>query len=118
MENNADAVEEREIEYFKFWNVLSHFNIWTCAMSVSLSLMCLTFKEPILAIKLASYDLNVTTIGIIFSIDTITYTLTSVCLNFLPEFENGVIYARLQYIGLLVFVACMVLQGPSPFLPQ
>lgn len=87
-------------------------------MSVSLSLMCLTFKEPILALKLASFDLNVTTIGIIFSIDTISYTLTSVCLNFLPEFDNGHIYARLQYMGLIIFVACMILQGPSPFLPQ
>ena len=47
--------------------------------------MCLTFKEPVLALKLAQYDMSVTATGVIFSLDTITYTIASACLNFVKE---------------------------------
>ena len=53
-------------------------------------------------------------IGVIFSLDTITYTLTSFVLNFIPEhsknFKNMVMY------GTFFFVASMLLSGPAPFL--
>lgn len=64
-------------------------------MCVAISLMCLTFKEPILALKLQDFDISLTAIGLIFSMDTITYTITSFGLNFLSEEENGKKYARL-----------------------
>jgi hypothetical protein len=65
---------------FSFWAVLKHFDIWTCAMCHSLSLLCLTFKEPILALKLSEFNLSVTTVGMIFSLDTISYTIASMAL--------------------------------------
>lgn len=66
---------------FQFWAVLSHFDIWTCAMCHALSLLCLTFKEPVLAVRLHEFDqMTVTWVGIIFSLDTITYTLASMAL--------------------------------------
>lgn len=52
---------------------------------MSNSLMCLTFKEPLLQIRLKKENLPVWLIGIIFSMDTITYTLTSFALNFVDE---------------------------------
>lgn len=56
--------------------------------------MCLTWKEPILALKLAEFNIGVTAIGLIFSMDTITYTATSFILNFVSESKDGKKYAR------------------------
>ena len=58
-----------------------------------------------------------TGIGIIISLDTITYTVGSFALNFVKEEENGPKYGRLQYYGLIIFVLSMLLTGPAPFLP-
>ena len=49
------------------------------------SLMCLTFKEPMLQLRLLESQMSTWMIGIVFSLDTLTYTLTSVVLNFIPE---------------------------------
>jgi sugar phosphate permease len=80
--------------------------------------MCLTFKEPILALMLGAKNLSVTEIGLVFSIDTITYTLTSMALNFVKEERNGMKYGLIQFAGLLFFGLCMIMQGPAPFLPE
>lgn len=80
--------------------------------------MCLTFKEPVLALKLKEFDLDVTMIGVIFSLDTITYTLASIGLNFITEEKNGKKYGRMQYWGVLFFTLSMLMQGPAPFLPE
>jgi hypothetical protein len=47
-------------------------------MCHAISLLCLTFKEPILAIKLQDYQIGITMVGVIFSLDTITYTIMSI----------------------------------------
>ena len=98
-----------------FWGVLRHFDIWTVAMSIALSLMCLTFKEPVLAIKLASHEVDTMNVGLIFSLDTIMYTVASIGLNFVSESPNGKKYGRIQYIGLRIFAVSMTLTGPAPF---
>ena len=87
-------------------------------MCIALSLMCLTFKEPILALKLATQSVSTMSVGLIFSLDTIMYSLTSVVLNFVKEEANGKKYGKMQYIGLLVFVGSMLLTGPAPFLHE
>jgi len=88
-------------------------------MCVSLSLMCLTYKEPILALKLDEYKIGVMAAGAIFSLDTITYTTTSALLNCcVKEEENGPKYGRLQFFGAVIFFFCMLFQGPAPFLPD
>jgi len=87
-------------------------------MSVSLSLLALTFKEPVLALMLRAKNLNVTEIGLVFSIDTITFTLTSMSLNFVKEERNGMKYGLLQFAGLLFFTVSMIMQGPAPFLAE
>ena len=84
-------------------------------MSISLSLMCLTFKEPILALKLAKHEVDTINVGLIFSLDTIMYTISSIGLNFVNESQNGKKYGRIQYCGLLIFVISMILTGPAPF---
>lgn len=80
--------------------------------------MCLTFKEPIFAIILQNKDLNVTQIGLVFSIDTISYSLTSMCLNFVKEERNGMKYGLIQFVGLLFFGLCMLMSGPAPFFDE
>jgi hypothetical protein len=56
---------------------------------MSTSLMCLTFKEPLLQLRLKEEDISVWVIGLVFSMDTITYTLTSTVLNFVPEAKKN-----------------------------
>jgi MFS family permease len=53
-------------------------------------------------------------IGVIFSLDTITYTLTSLALNFLPELTKD--FGRLVTVGMVVFTAAMVLTGPAHYI--
>ena len=101
-----------------FWRVLGNFDIWTVAMCMTISLFCLTFKEPILALKLQKHNISVTKTGVIFSLDTITYTIASSCLNFVAEEQNGKKYGRLQYYGTLFFVLCMLMQGPATFMQE
>lgn len=48
----AEEVISEPVHDFTFWQVLAHFDIWTVAMCMTISLMCLTFKEPVLALKL------------------------------------------------------------------
>ena len=103
---------------FTFWQVLAHFDIWTVAMCMTISLMCLTFKEPVLALKLSEHNVSVTQTGLVFSLDTITYTIASACLNFVKEEKNGKKYGRLQYFGTLFFTVSMLLQGPVNFMQE
>ena len=81
---------------------------------MSASLMCLTFKEPLLQIRLKKDDLPIWLIGIIFSMDTITYTLTSITLNFVKESSKN--YQKIVALGVSVFVVGMLISGPVPFL--
>ena len=87
-------------------------------MSIALSLMCLTYKEPILAIKLAKHSVDIMNVGIIFSLDTIMYTFTSMILNFVKEEDDGKKYGKIQYYGLLFFVWSMILTGPAHALEE
>jgi hypothetical protein len=82
---------------------------------MTVSMMCLSFKEPIIALRLAKDNVGVTLAGVIISLDTITYTACSFALNLFKEVDNGKFYGRLQYYGCLVYVLCMLLQGPAPF---
>lgn len=81
---------------------------------MSTSLMSLTFKEPIFQVRLKKEDLSILMIGIIFSMDTITYTLTSFTLNFVPEKSKN--YGKMVAIGMVVFCAAMILTGPAPYI--
>jgi MFS family permease len=83
---------------------------------MSTSLLCLTFKEPIFQSRLLKEDLNTLAIGVIFSIDTITYTLTSFLLNFVPEKSKN--FGKIVSLGMFVFIVAMYSTGPGPFLPD
>ena len=87
-------------------------------MCTSISLMCLSYKEPVFALMLNSHGLTVTEIGFIFSIDTLTYAITSICLNFVREERNGMKYGLIMFAGMLVFGISMMLTGPAPFLAE
>ena len=84
-------------------------------MCFAISLMCLSFKEPIFAIMLNAHGMTVTQIGLLFSIDTIAYALTSICLNFVKGERNGMKYGLIMFAGLLIFGCSMNLMGPAPF---
>ena len=83
---------------------------------MSTSLMSLTYKEPLFQVRLLKENLGQIMIGVIFSLDTITYTLTSISLNFLPEKSKN--YSKLVAVGMVVFVAAMLLTGPAHSLPD
>ena len=99
--NNVDETEQEreatkeELHRFSFWQILKHFDIWTCAMCHALSLFCLTYKEPILALLLNSWNLGINAIGCIFSLDTITYCMASMGMQMIKDEENGKKYGRL-----------------------
>lgn len=93
-------------------------NILTTAMCVSVSLMCLCYKEPVFALILSAHSLSVTQIGLVFSIDTIAYAATSFCLNFVKEERNAIKYRLIMLAGLIVFGASMNLTGPAPYLAE
>ena len=114
----TEVEEDASLDKLGFWQVLKHFDIWTVAMCIALSLMCLTYKEPILALKLAKHSVDVMNVGIIFSLDTIMYTFTSMILNFVKEEDDGKKYGKIQYYGLLFFVASMLLTGPAHALEE
>jgi len=83
---------------------------------MSTSLMCLTFKEPLLQLRLKEEDIQVWLVGIIFSLDTITYTITSIILNFIPEGKKN--YPKLVALGTIFFIFSMFGSGPMPGLPN
>lgn len=90
----------------------------TIASCAACCIFCLTYKEPVMALMLSKYNLDVTQIGLIFSLDTVTYTITSFLLNFVKGERNGMKYGMIQFAGMLFFTACMMGQGPAPFLPK
>ena len=55
-------------------------------------------------------------IGVVFSMDTITYSLTSLVLNFISEANKN--YQRLVAAGTIFFTIAMLLTGPCPGLPD
>jgi MFS family permease len=81
---------------------------------MSTSLMSLTFKEPVFQVRLNKENLSLVMIGVLFSLDTITYTLTSIALNFLPEKSKD--FGKLVAVGMVVFTAAMLLTGPAHYI--
>lgn len=81
-QTSGSAIEGQNSEEptLSFWSVLCHFDIWTCALCLTMSLLCLTFKEPVLALRLDEFNCDVSLIGIIFSLETISFTATSIAL--------------------------------------
>ena len=86
-----------------FFQTLKKLPVLATALCMASSLMCLTFKEPLLQIRLK--ELPVFVIGFIFSLDTITYTLTSFCLNFIPEKDKD--FKKLVAWGTCMYVFAM-----------
>ena len=95
-----------------FFEILKMFPIWSTSLCMTASLMCLTFKEPLLQIRLNNDNIPVWMIGVFFSMDTITYTFTSLALNFIPEKKKN--FKRLVCIGAFFFLIAMFLSGPVP----
>ena len=76
------------------------------------SLTSLTFKEPLLQIRLKQDNLPVWLIGIVFSMDTITYTITSFSLNIVKEDHKN--FPKIVSVGVFLFVISLLLSGPCP----
>jgi len=76
------------------------------------SLTSLTFKEPLLQIRLKQDSLPVWLIGIVFSMDTITFTLTSIALNCVHESKKN--FAKIVSAGVFLFCISLMLSGPCP----
>jgi MFS family permease len=56
--------------------------------------------------------------GLVFSVTTITYSLTSFFLQCVPSRTNGLFFGRLMHGGIILFVIAMIFSGPAPFLPD
>ena len=97
-----------------FFKLLIKFPVWSTAFCMSASLICLTWKEPILQLRLDKDNLDVMTIGLFFSIDTIGYSITSFVLNKIPEAKKN--FNALIVIGCAFGYASMTLTGPAPYL--
>ena len=80
------------------------------------SLTSLTFKEPLLQIRLKQDNLPVWLIGIVFSMDTITYTITSFSLNIVKEERKN--FPKIVSAGVFLFFFSLLLSGPCPGLPD
>jgi len=78
------------------------------------SLMCLTFKEPLLQLRLKEENMSTWLIGIFFSMDTITYTIASLTLNFIPEKKKN--FPRIVAVGAFIFFFAMLLSAPVPYI--
>jgi hypothetical protein len=76
--------------------------------------MCLTFKEPLFQVRLLQENLPTWLIGLLFSFDTISYTLTSFALNVVPESKKN--YCKLVSIGVIIYFVAMTLSGPMPLI--
>jgi hypothetical protein len=46
--------------------------------------------------------------------DTVTYTLTSFALNFIPEKSKD--FGKIVSVGMFLFIAAMILTGPAPYI--
>ena len=99
-----------------FFRILRIFPIWSTCLCMMASLMCLTFKEPLLQIRLAQDKLPVWAVGLIFSMDTITYSITSFLMKYIPEEKKN--FKRIVHVGTVFFIICMLLSGPMPGLPN
>ena len=53
-------------------------------------------------------------VGVIFSMDTITYTITSFIMNFVPKEKKD--FPVLVAMGTVFFFISMILSGPFPFI--
>ena len=53
-------------------------------------------------------------VGIIFSMDTITYTITSLIMNFVPKNKKD--FPILVAMGTIFFFISMILSGPFPYI--
>lgn len=85
-------------------------------MSVVMSYSCLTYKEPVLSLKLSTFSISIALIGFTFSIDTVTYIIASFAMNFYPESKKN--FLKIMLAGVFIFIVSMLLLGPAPFLPK
>jgi hypothetical protein len=76
---------------------------------MTISMMTFSYKEPILAIRLAEENIGVTLAGLIIGLDMITYTLCSLGMNYMPNTTDGHTYGKRMYFGVLIDVVCMLL---------
>jgi len=75
---------------------------------------CLTFKQPVLALRLLEFDLPPYIIGPIFSIDTVTFIIVSFAMNFIPDAKKN--FLKILFVGIPLFAFAMLLLGPAPFI--
>lgn len=71
------------------------------------SLICLTWKEPIFAVKLIELGLDQYQIALMFSIETLAFALTSFILNKFKEENKN--FDVLVLLGCIIMTVAMVL---------
>ena len=79
---------------------------------MSASLMVLTWREPILEVRLKEDNLKTIMIGVFFSIDTISFSVTSYILNKTKESNKN--FNKLIIIGCIFGFFSMILTAPAP----
>jgi MFS family permease len=98
-----------------FWQVCSIPYISLTIIATAACEMGLVFKEPIMQLRLLhDFNLNIGIVGVIFSIDVLTFCGTCFILGRIDEKKKP--FHRLIAAGLFVFSLAHLLSGPSPWI--
>jgi MFS family permease len=93
--------------------LLTHRTLLLDGLVVSLSMIAMSFLEPILSTHLETYGVPVEVIGVMFTIPTVSYALTAVFVGKLPKSWTPKV---IMLQGLVLTSISMLLIGPWEFL--
>lgn len=90
--------------------------VFVCtAIAAFFSYVAYSYQEPVLAVRLMDFDLSPFWIGIFFSINAVSYVISSLVISwFTYYFKNR----TLIVVGMFAAGLSQFLIGPSPFLPD
>lgn len=109
-----DRPYEKPMQEVSLWSLLLHKTLLLDGLVVSLSMIAMSFLEPILSNHLETYGVIVEIIGVMFTIPTVSYALTAIFIGKLPKSWTPKI---IMLQGLILTSFSLLLIGPCPLLP-
>lgn len=110
----GDDKFEVRLKQFSIFGLLMKPKILLSAVSVALSLTGLTFKEPILQLRLRDFQLSVMLVGLVFSLDTISFFIMAVIQQKIKEEKKN--FFLLLLLGCIAMCLSTIFQGPWPWI--
>lgn len=109
-----DKPYEKPKQEVSLWSLILHRTLLMDGLVVSLSMITMSFLEPILSNHLETYGLSVEIIGVMFTIPTVSYATTAVFLGKLPKTWTPKV---IMLQGLIISALSLLLIGPWGVLP-